>query len=59
LGSRGFILDVKPFPAPAFDEVSKLQIKIPDFWPDADANTTYIVDGVLRVVAAEIKDTFP
>jgi hypothetical protein len=59
LGSQGFILDVKPFLAPALDGVGKLQIKIPDFWSGVDANTPYIVDGVLQVVVAEIKDTFP
>ena len=59
MGSRRFILDVKPLLAPALDGVGKLHIKVSDFWPDADANTTYVVDGIPRVVAAEVKDAFP
>jgi hypothetical protein len=59
LGRRRFFLDVKPLLAPALDGVSKLQVKISDFWPDANANTTYVVDGVLRVVAAAVKNTLP
>jgi hypothetical protein len=59
LGSRRFVLYVEPLLAPALDGVSKLHIKVSDFWPDADANPTYVVDGVLRVVAAEVKDAFP
>jgi hypothetical protein len=58
LGIQRFILDIKPFPAPALDGVGKLHIKILDLWPDADANTTNIVDGVLRIVAAEVKMCF-
>ncbi|KAM0878313.1 hypothetical protein ACQ4PT_034962 [Festuca glaucescens] len=43
----------------ALDGVGKFHIKVSDFWPDADANTTYVVDGILRVVVAEVKDAFP
>jgi hypothetical protein len=59
LGSRRFILDLKPLLAPALDGVGELHIKVSEFWPDADANTTYVLYGVLRVVAAEVKDAFP
>jgi hypothetical protein len=59
LSIRGFVLDVEPFLAPALDGVGKLQIKIAGFWSNTDTDTTYIVDGVLRVVAAEVEDTFP
>jgi hypothetical protein len=59
LGSQRFVLDIKPLLAPALDRVSKLHIKVSDFWPDADADTTYVGDGVLRVVVAEVKDVFP
>jgi hypothetical protein len=55
LSIRGLILDIDPLFAPALDEVGELPVKISDFWPDANTNTTYIVDGVLRVVAAEVK----
>jgi hypothetical protein len=55
LGSRRFILDVELFFAPALDGVGKLHIKVFGFWPDEDANTTYVVGDVLRVVAAEVK----
>jgi hypothetical protein len=41
------------------DGVSELHIKISDLWLDADAHTTYVVDGVFRVVAEEVKDAFP
>jgi 3-methyladenine DNA glycosylase AlkC len=41
------------------DEVSKFQVKIADFWPDKNTKTTYIVDGVLRFVAAEVENAFP
>jgi hypothetical protein len=41
------------------DGIIKLQVKVSDFWPDANANTTHVVDGVLRVVAAYIKYAFP
>jgi hypothetical protein len=55
LGIRRFILNIEPLLALALDGVGKLQVKISDFWPNANANTNYIVDGVLRVVAAEVK----
>jgi hypothetical protein len=41
------------------DGVSEFHVKVSGFWPDTDANTTYIVDGVLRVVAVEVKYAFP
>jgi hypothetical protein len=39
--------------------VGEVQVKIFGFWPNTDANTTYIVDGVLRVVAAEVENALP
>jgi hypothetical protein len=59
LGGRRFILDVKPFPLPALDGVGELHVKIVDIGTDADANATYVVDDVLRVVAPEEEDAFP
>jgi hypothetical protein len=59
LVADGFILDIKPLLAPALEEVSKFQIKIAGFRSHADADTTYIVDGISRVVSAEIKYAFP
>jgi hypothetical protein len=59
LSIRRFILDVKPLPTPALDGVGELHIKIADLWTNADAHTTYIVDGVLQVVVAEVKDALP
>ena len=56
---RRFVLDVEPFLAPALDGVGEFQVKISGFWPNTDANTTYIVDGVLRVVAAEVENALP
>jgi hypothetical protein len=41
------------------DGVGELNVKIPGFRADTDANTIYIVDGVLRVVVTNIKDMFP
>jgi hypothetical protein len=41
------------------DGVGKLQIKISGFRPHIDTDTTYIVDGVLRVVPAEIENMLP
>jgi hypothetical protein len=44
---------------PAFDGVGDLHIKVSDFGMDTNADTTYVVDDVLRVVAAEVEDAFP
>jgi hypothetical protein len=41
------------------DRVGEFQIEIPGFRSHVDANTIYVVDGISRVVAAEIKDVFP
>jgi hypothetical protein len=59
LGSRRFILDIEALLAPALDGVSKIQVKVSNFWSNANANTTYVVDGFLRVVAAEVNDALP
>jgi hypothetical protein len=57
--SNSSILLVKPFLASALDKVGKLQIKISGIRPNTDADTTYFVDGIPRVVAVEVVDTFP
>jgi hypothetical protein len=41
------------------DGVGELHIKISGFRADTDANATYVVDDILRVVAPEVKDAFP
>jgi hypothetical protein len=41
------------------DGVGKFHIKVSGFWPHTDTNTTYIVDGVLQVVATKIENAFP
>jgi hypothetical protein len=54
-----FILHIEPFLALALDRVSKFQIEIAGFRPNADTDTTYVVDGIPRVVATKIEDAFP
>jgi hypothetical protein len=55
----GFLHDIEPSRVPALDRTSKLQVKISGFEPNKDADTTYVVDGIPRVAAAEVEDTFP
>jgi metal-sulfur cluster biosynthetic enzyme len=59
LGIRRLVLEVKPLPAPALDRVGEFHIKVSDFGMSTDADTTYVVDDVFRVVAAEVEDAFP
>jgi hypothetical protein len=59
LGIRRFILDVEPLLVPALDGVDKFYIKIAGFRTYTNINATYIVNGVIRVVAVEVKNTFP
>jgi hypothetical protein len=41
------------------DGVGEFEIKLTGFWAHTDENTTYIVDGVPRVVAAKVEYAFP
>jgi hypothetical protein len=41
------------------DGIGEFEIKITGLRAHTDANTTYIVDGVLRVVAAVVENVFP
>jgi hypothetical protein len=59
LVTSGFIHDVNPLLAPALDGVGKFQIKISGIGPDTDADTTYVVGGATRIIAAEVKDALP
>jgi hypothetical protein len=59
LSIRGFVLNIEPLVAPALDGVGELKIKIAGFWTHTDANITYIVNGVFRVVAVEVENAFP
>jgi hypothetical protein len=56
LTSRRNILHVKPLFPTTLDGVSELHFKIAGVQTNADAHTSYIVDGFPRVVAAKVKD---
>jgi hypothetical protein len=47
-----------PLLAPALGEVGEFEIKITGLRSHTDTNTTYIVDGVPRVVSAKVEYAF-